>query len=176
LKYLGHCVSHTIFHLFLASRTLRIDSFSSAFKLPVVLRHKASRIFCENSGVIGSLGEYTPNILFPPRHFNNVELFLLAKLHNIFESSKWNTIFFSRREFFLRCFSVKKYCGAFMFGTLLAPQLPEGDGCGGSDVEGVYTVGHGDADDIVGFADDVTGQTVALGAHDDSETRFGFQP
>jgi hypothetical protein len=31
--------------------------------LPVVARHNAARISLENSGVIGSLGELTPNIL-----------------------------------------------------------------------------------------------------------------
>jgi hypothetical protein len=33
--------------------------------LPVVARHNAARISLENSGVIGSLGEWTPNISIP---------------------------------------------------------------------------------------------------------------
>ena len=53
---------HTIFTFFLASRPLRMAAFSSSFRFPVVARHNASRIFLENSGVIGSLGEFIPNI------------------------------------------------------------------------------------------------------------------
>ena len=39
-------------------------SLSSEVRLPVVARHKASRIILENSGEIGSLGEFTPNIVW----------------------------------------------------------------------------------------------------------------
>ncbi len=53
---------HTILTFFLASRPLRMASFSSGVRLPVIARHNAARISLENSGVIGSLGELTPNI------------------------------------------------------------------------------------------------------------------
>ena len=82
----------TIFHFFAASRHLRRAAFSSGVRLPVVARHNAARIFLENSGVIGSLGDFTPNIfmsslddchsyrlqsykLFPERP-NNMAVFL----------------------------------------------------------------------------------------------------
>ena len=58
----GYFAIHSPFHLFMASRSLRKTSFSLSLRLPVFARHKAARISLENSGVIGSLGEYTPNI------------------------------------------------------------------------------------------------------------------
>ena len=58
---------HTILTFFLASRPLRMASFSSGVRLPVIARHNAARISLENSGIIGSLGELTPNIFCPPK-------------------------------------------------------------------------------------------------------------
>ena len=60
-----YLVIHSPFHIFNASRPRLRDSLSFAVRLPVVARHKADRISLENSGVIGSLGELTPNILMP---------------------------------------------------------------------------------------------------------------
>ena len=53
--------------------------------------------------------------------------------------------------------------------------MPEGDSGSGSYVEGVDAMGHGDADDIIGRGDGGLRKTVALGAHDDGETRLGSQ-
>ena len=57
----------------------------------------------------------------------------------------------------------------------LLPQLPEGDGRGGGNVERVDLMRHRDADGIVGIADHLLGQSVALSTQDDSQTRFPFQ-
>ena len=46
-------------------------------------------------------------------------------------------------------------------------ELPEGYGSGGSHIEGVDIVGHGDSDDVVGCGYGLLGQTVAFGPHDD---------
>jgi hypothetical protein len=56
---------------------------SSAFRFPVVARHRASRIFFENSGVIGSLGELIPNISISSNYVN-VYIYA-AKIIIIFE-------------------------------------------------------------------------------------------
>ena len=71
-------------------------SLSSGVRLPVVARHKASLIFLENSGVIGSLGELTPNISDTSyvsntlRFPSNIEIiqFLFAKISNNLEMAK----------------------------------------------------------------------------------------
>lgn len=57
-----YLVSHSPLHIFNASRPFRQIFFSSTVKLPVEARHNAARIFFENSGVMGSLGELIPNI------------------------------------------------------------------------------------------------------------------
>ena len=56
-------VSHLPCHIFNASRPFLRFSFSFVVRLPVAARRNAARISLENSGVIGSLGEFTPNIV-----------------------------------------------------------------------------------------------------------------
>ena len=68
-----------------------------------------------------------------------------------------------------------RVCGLCCVGVGLFAEFVECYGGGGGHVEGVDIVAHGDADHVVGVADDVLGEAVALGAHDDGETRFGFQ-
>lgn len=58
---------------------------------------------------------------------------------------------------------------------IVCSQFPEGDGGCSGYVEGVYTVGHGDAHYVVGGCDDFVGKAVALGAHNDGKAFYGLQ-
>ncbi len=57
---------------FSLSLSLWRAAFSFSFNCPVMARRRDARISFENSGVIRSLGELTPNITLPPNRYYTV--------------------------------------------------------------------------------------------------------
>ena len=58
---------------------------------------------------------------------------------------------------------------------LLFAQLPERNGAGGGNVEGIDPVGHGDAHRVIAGGDGGVGKAIALGAQHDGQLRLGGQ-
>ena len=56
--------------------------------------------------------------------------------------------------------------------VLLFAQLPERNGAGGSDIQRIDAVGHGDLDRVVAGSDGAGGEAVALGAKHDGKLRL----